>query len=164
LTPGNPAPTFAGDGLDGKPVDLKAEAGKGKYVLLDFWASWCVPCRGEFPTLRRVHARYQKHGLTIVGVTLDSKKELAVAAADQAKLTYRHVFDGLGWNNAVAKLYRVQSIPQTYLLDSELKIVAKGLRGPMLEKRLQELLGPGDAAAAEAVDKAETKTEKPKPK
>jgi thiol-disulfide isomerase/thioredoxin len=164
LTPGNPAPLFTGIGLDGKPVDLKAEAAKSKYVLLDFWASWCVPCRKEFPTLRRVNARYQKHGLTIVGVTLDSEKSLAVTAADQAKLTYRHVFDGLVWKNAVAQLYRVQSIPQTYLLDSQLKIVAKGLRGAMLEERLQELLGPGDAAAAEAVDKEKPKSdEKPKP-
>ncbi len=164
LTPGNPAPTFAGTGLDGKPIDLKAEAGKGKYLLLDFWASWCGPCRGEFPTIRRVHARYQKHGLTIVGVTLDSEKQRAVEAADQAKLTYSHVFDGLGWKNAVAQLYRVYGIPQTYLLDSQLKIVARGLRGPMLEKRLQELLGPGDAAA-EAVDKPPLKTgEKTKPK
>jgi S1-C subfamily serine protease/thiol-disulfide isomerase/thioredoxin len=165
LTPGNPAPQFTGTALDGKSLDLKAEAAKGKYLLLDFWASWCGPCRGEFPTLRRVSARYEKHGLTIVGVTLDSKKDLAVNAAEQAKLTYRHVFDGRGWQNAVAQLYRVQGIPQTYLLDGELKIIAKGLRGPALEKRLQELLGPGDAAAAEAVDKPKPKTdEKTKPK
>jgi S1-C subfamily serine protease/thiol-disulfide isomerase/thioredoxin len=164
LTPGNPAPLFTGTALDGKPVDLKSQAAKGKYLLLDFWASWCPPCRAEFPTLRRINARYQKHGLTIVGVTLDSEKDknLAVDAAAKAKLSYPHVFDGLGWSNAVAKLYRVQSIPQTYLLDGELKIVARGLRGPMLERRLQELLGPGDAAAAEAVDK-ESK-EKPKTK
>jgi len=153
LTPGSPAPTFAGKGLDDKPIDLKAEAGKGKYVLLDFWASWCGPCRGEFPTMRRVNARYQKHGLTIVGVNLDMEKSRAVDAVAQAQLAYSHVFDGLGWQNAVAKLYRVQSIPQTYLLDSQLNIVAKNLRGPGLEKRLQELLGPGDVEAAKAVDR-----------
>ena len=103
--------------------------------------------------MRRVNARYQKHGLTIVGVNLDMEKSRAVDAVAQAQLAYSHVFDGLGWQNAVAKLYRVQGIPQTYLLDSQLNIVAKNLRGPGLEKRLQELLGPGDAAAAEAVDR-----------
>ena len=123
-------------------------------MLLDFWASWCGPCRAEFPTLRRVHARYKEHGLTIIGVTLDSELSRAVAAAKQAKLTYSHVFDGLGWKNAVAQLYRVHGIPQTYLLDSQLNIVAKNFRGPELERRLRELLGPGDVEAAQAVDRA----------
>jgi S1-C subfamily serine protease/thiol-disulfide isomerase/thioredoxin len=165
LSPGCPAPTFTGTSLDGKPIDLKTEASKGKYILVDFWASWCGPCRGEFPTLRRVCARYQKHGLTILGVTLDSDKDRAIEAAAQAKLTYSHVFDGLGWKNAVALLYRVQGIPQTYLLDSQLKIVAKNLRGPNLEKRLQELLGPGDVEAANAVEQATPKAAaKPKSK
>ena len=81
----------------------------------------------EFPTLRRVYARYKEHGLTIIGVNLDSELSLAVDAANRAKLTYPHVFDGLGWKNAVALLYRVHGIPQIYLLDSQLKIVAKNL-------------------------------------
>ena len=73
LTPGHPAPEFIGTGLDGRPIDLRAEAAKSRYVLLDFWASWCGPCRGEFPTLHRVYDRYKNHGLTIIGVTLDSE-------------------------------------------------------------------------------------------
>ena len=158
LSPGYPAPAFTGDGLDGKPIDLKAEASKSNYVLLDFWASWCGPCRAEFPTLRRVYARYKEHGLTIVGVTLDSERARAVDATEKAKLTYRHVFDGLGWKNAVAQLYRVHGIPQIYLLDSQLKIVAKNLRGPKLEERLRELLGPGDEKAAKEVDQAMPQT------
>lgn len=153
LSPGYPAPEFTGDGLDGRPIDLKAEARKSKYVLLDFWASWCGPCRGEFPTLRRAYARYKGIGLTVIGVSLDSELSHAVDAAKQAQLTYPHVFDGLGWKNAVALRYRVQGIPQTYLLDSQLNIVAKNLRGPELERRLQELLGPGDEKAALAVDR-----------
>jgi thiol-disulfide isomerase/thioredoxin len=123
-------------------------------VLVDFWASWCGPCRGEFPTLRRVHARYKDHGLTIIGVSLDSDESRATDAANGAKLDYSHVFDGQGWKNAVAQIYRVHSIPQTYLLDSQLKIVAKNLRGPMLERRLKELLGAGDEDAAKAVNRA----------
>jgi thiol-disulfide isomerase/thioredoxin/S1-C subfamily serine protease len=141
LNPGYPAPEFSGEGLDGKPIDLKAEASKSHYLLLDFWASWCGPCRKEFATLHRVHEQYKGRGLRIIGVTLDSELSRAQEAAKQANLSYPHVFDGLGWKNAVAQLYRVHGIPQTYLLDSRLNIVAKNLRGPELERRLRELLG-----------------------
>jgi thiol-disulfide isomerase/thioredoxin len=163
LEVGYQAPAFTGRGLDGKPIDLKTEAAKGHYVLIDFWASWCGPCRGEFPNIRRAHAQYKDHGLTIVGVNLDSNLDKAKDAASQAKLNYPHVFDGREWQSAVAQLYRVHSIPQVYLLDRNLKIVGKNLRGPMLEKRLRELLGAGDEAAAKAIDAAMPPT-KPKPK
>ena len=72
LNPGYPAPEFIAKGLDGESIDIKAEAAKSQYVLLDFWASWCGPCRGEFPTLHRIYARYKDHGLTVIGVNLDS--------------------------------------------------------------------------------------------
>jgi S1-C subfamily serine protease/thiol-disulfide isomerase/thioredoxin len=149
LNAGYPAPEFVGRGLDGQTIDLRAEASKAKYVLLDFWASWCGPCRGEFPTLRRAYARYKDHGLTVIGINLDSDEAAAVNAANRAALNYPHVFDGQGWSNAVALSYRVHGIPQVYLLDSELKIVAKNLRGPALEQRLRELLGPGDEDAVQ---------------
>jgi thiol-disulfide isomerase/thioredoxin len=148
LTPGNPAPAFTAELLGGGVFDLKAEAARSKYVLVDFWASWCGPCRAEFPTMRRIYARYKNYGLKVVGVTLDSDESKATDAAKKASLTYSHVFDGKGWNNAVAQLYRVRGIPQVYLLDSRLNIVAKNLRGAELEKRLRELLGPGDESAA----------------
>ena len=152
LDPGYPAPAFAGKGLDDKPVALKEATAGAKYVLLDFWASWCGPCRYEYPNFRRLYARYKDHGLRIVGVNLDTQHEPAAKAAGDEMLEYPHVFDGLGWKSAVAVLYRVHAIPQTYLLDKDLKIVAKNLRGPALAKRLEELLGPGDEAAAKAVD------------
>jgi hypothetical protein len=87
-------------------------------------------------------------------VNLDSDRAKAVAAAEQAKLSYPHVFNGRGWKSEVAGLYRIHGIPQILLIDSNLKIVGKNLRGPMLEKRLRELLGPGDEAAAKAIDEA----------
>jgi thiol-disulfide isomerase/thioredoxin len=153
LNPGCPAPSFTGKGVDEKPIDLKEAANGTQYVLLDFWASWCGPCRGEFPVLRRLHARYKDHGLRVIGINLDNDRKKAVDAAAEAVLDYPHVFDGRGWGNAVAELYRVHGIPQTYLLDKDLKIVAKNLRGKMLEDRLEALLGPGDKEAVAALEK-----------
>jgi thiol-disulfide isomerase/thioredoxin len=152
LAAGEPAPTFVGKGLDEAPLRLEEQAADAKFVLLDFWASWCGPCRLEYPVLRRVHARYKDHGLRIIGVNLDEEREAAVQAAQENGLTYSHVFDGLGWKNAVAVQYRVHGIPETYLLDKDLQIVAKGLQGEGLERKLLELLGEGDAAAAAEAD------------
>jgi len=153
------APSFAGTGLDEMSIDLREEAADAKYVLLDFWASWCGPCCREFPHLSRLHARYKNHGLRIIGINLDSDREKAMKAVEDAGLNYPHVFDGGGWKSAVATLYRVHGIPTTYLLDENLKIVAKGLRGERMEHRIRDLLGQGD----EEVVQADTKTPKPKP-
>jgi thiol-disulfide isomerase/thioredoxin len=152
LDVGYPAPPFTAKDLDGNPVVLAEEAANAKYVLLDFWASWCGPCRAEFPYLRRLQARYKNHGLRIIGINLDSERDKAVQAATESQLDYRHVFDGGGWKNAVAVQYRVHGIPETYLLDRDLKILEKALRGSHLEVRLAELLGPGDATAAEPAE------------
>ena len=154
LDPGFPAPAFAGEDLSDNMIELDKVAADAKYVLLDFWASWCGPCRTEYPYLRRLHARYKDHGLRIIGVNLDSDREKAVAAARDNQLEYPHLFDGGGWQNAVAVLYRVRAIPQTYLLDQDLNIVAKNLRGVRLESQLAELLGPGDEEAAAALQTA----------
>ena len=154
LNVGCQAIEFSGQALDGKSIDLRAEAAKSRCVLLDFWASWCGPCRSEFPTLRRMYARYKDYGLTVIGVNLDSESDKATDAARQAVLTYPHVFDGRGWTSAVALLYRVHGIPQVYLLDNQLKIIGKNLRGKELEKRLEELLGQGDEEAAKAADQS----------
>ena len=153
LDPGYPAPGFAATGLDDEPIDLAQRAKVSQYVLLDFWASWCGPCRGEYPYLRRVHARYKDHGLVVLGINLDSDREAAVQAAAENLLDYPHVFDRKRWENDVARLYRVHGIPKTYLLDADLKIVAKDLRGARLESRLAELLGPGDEEAVAALEK-----------
>ncbi|MCX6348473.1 MAG: redoxin domain-containing protein [Candidatus Aureabacteria bacterium] len=148
LNPGNPAPEFAGATLDGKTFDLAGERGKNKYVLLDFWASWCGPCRSEYPYLSSAYARYQNHGLKIVGINLDQNRDKAVSAAKENGLDYPHLFDGQAWKGPVAALYQVRGIPKTFLLDADLKIVANDLRGEELGKKLRELLGPGDEKAA----------------
>jgi outer membrane protein assembly factor BamB/thiol-disulfide isomerase/thioredoxin len=154
LDPGYQAPAFTGKDLDDNTINLAKDAADAKYVLLDFWASWCGPCRTEYPYLRRMHAQYKDHGLRIIGINLDSDRDKAVQAADENLLTYPHVFDGGGWKNAAAVLYRVHGIPATYLLDQDLNIVAKSLQGSALEKRMTELLGPGDTKAAAEVEEA----------
>ena len=152
LEPGYPAPSFSGKDLEGNSIELSKEAGSAKYVLLDFWAAWCGPCRTEFPYLRRLHAGYRDRGLRILGVNLDSKRAAAQQAAQENGLDYPHVFDGLGWKNAVAVQYRVSGIPQTYLLDSNLNIVAKNLRGASLERKIATLLGPANDEAIKALE------------
>ncbi len=161
LQSGFPAPEFTAEGLEGEQIDLSAAAAQSKFVLLDFWASWCGPCRREYPYLRRLHAQYKDHGLTIIGVNLDDVKDKAVEAAKSELLAYPHAFDGKGWKNEVAVLYRVHSIPQTFLLDRELKIVARGLRGEGLERLLRAKLGPGDIEAAKAVESASASPSEP---
>jgi thiol-disulfide isomerase/thioredoxin len=151
LEPGYPAPTFSAQDLEGKAIELSQAAESAKYILLDFWASWCGPCRTEFPYLRRLHAEYRDRGLCILGINMDSARDAAQKAAQENGLDYRHVFDGLGWKNAVAVQYRVTSIPQTYLLDKDLNIVAKNLRGASLERKIAELLGPAKGQAGRAV-------------
>lgn len=133
------APNFIGEGLNGETVQLKQEAANAEYVLLDFWASWCGPCRKEFPYLREVHDEYADRGLRIIGVNLDKDRQAALRAIESAGLDYSHVFDGLGWRNAVAVQYNVRSIPQTLLLDRELNVIDRGLRGKQLVSRLREL-------------------------
>jgi peroxiredoxin len=152
LEPGHPAPAFSGKDLEGNSIELSKEAGSAKYVLLDFWASWCGPCWREFPYLRRLHAEYKDRGLRILGVSLDSRRDTAQQVVQENGLDYPHVFDGLGWKNAVAVQYRVHTIPRTYLLDSNLNIVAKNLRGAGLEQKIATLLGPANNEAIRAAE------------
>ena len=137
------APAFVAAGLDGSLIDLKSEAGTARYVLLDFWGHWCPYCRMEYPHLRRLHERYKDRGLRIIGINCDSDRAEALQVAMNEGLCYPHVFDSRGSAGRVRSLYRVRGIPQTYLLDCDLKIIAQGLRGTALEDRIAELLGPG---------------------
>ena len=112
-----------------------------KPVLVDFTASWCGPCRRENPNVRRLYKRFKSKGFEIYGVSLDQDLNRWKGAIATDSLTWKHVSDLKGWQSSAAQLYDVHSIPQTFLLDKNGKIVAKGLRGEELEAKLEELLG-----------------------
>ncbi|NML22483.1 AhpC/TSA family protein [Pseudoflavitalea sp. G-6-1-2] len=133
------APEFTQNNVDGQPVSLSAY--RGKYLLLDFWASWCGPCRAENPNLVKLYETYEHKGFTILGVSLDrpGKHDAWVEAIKADKLVWTQVSDLQFWNNAVAKQYGVKFIPQNLLLDPTGKIIAKNLRGKELAAKLQEL-------------------------
>ncbi|KAA6352581.1 Thiol-disulfide oxidoreductase ResA [termite gut metagenome] len=123
-----------------KLIKLSDYAGKGKVVLIDFWASWCPPCRDEMPNLVKVYNEYKKKGFEIVGISLDSNSEAWKNGIKQLNITWPQMSDLKGWSSEGAKLYGVRSIPQTILIDKEGAIIAKGLRGEELQKKLAEIL------------------------
>jgi len=135
---GAPAPAFSQNDADGSPIAL--ESFKGKYVLIDFWASWCGPCRAENPNVVAAYEKYHDKGFEIFGVSLDESKEKWLEAIEKDGLTWSHVSDLKGWGNEVAKLYGVQGIPHSVLVDKEGNIVAKNLRGEELHEKLEEVL------------------------
>jgi peroxiredoxin len=135
---GNMAPDFTMADTEGKQVSLSSF--KGKYVLVDFWASWCGPCRGENPNVVANFNKYKSKNFTILGVSLDEDKTAWLGALKKDNLTWTHVSDLKGWSNAAAKMYGVESIPFNLLLDPTGKIIATDLRDVDLGKKLGEIL------------------------
>jgi peroxiredoxin len=136
---GQPAVDFTMADMEGNPIALSSLY--GKYLLVDFWASWCGPCRRENPNVVNAYNAYHEKGFDILGVSFDkdNQKWLDAVAADN--LTWHHVSDLKGWGNAAGKLYAVNSIPANILLDPEGNIIAKNLREEDLHNKLKELLG-----------------------
>ena len=146
-SPGAPTPIRAGQPLapdlrqadpQGKLVQLSAL--RGQYVLLDFWASWCPPCRAENPVLVHAYHRYKGKKFTILGVSLDHNRAAWLKAVQADGLAWPQVSDLKGWDNAAAR-YHIEALPQNYLLDPAGHVVGQNLRGAALELRLAQLLG-----------------------
>ncbi|MHA4737488.1 TlpA family protein disulfide reductase [Dyadobacter sp. MSC1_007] len=136
---GQQAPDFTLTSPEGKPVALSSL--RGKYVLIDFWASWCGPCRMENPNVVRMYDKFKSKGFDIYGVSLDDNEKAWKTAIERDKLGWLHGSELKKWKSEVAQTYGVNAIPATFLLDKEGKIIAKNLRGAALENKLTELLG-----------------------
>jgi peroxiredoxin len=130
---------FSQNDPSGKSVSLSSF--KGKYVLVDFWAAWCSPCREENPAVVKAYEKFSNKGFTILGISLDSDAEKWKKAIEDDHLSWTQVSDLKGWRNEVAGYFAVRSIPANYLLDPNGIIIAKNLRGADLENKLKELLG-----------------------
>jgi peroxiredoxin len=137
LTEGAKAPEFTQVSPEGTPVNLADF--KGKYVLLDFWASWCGPCRKENPNVVKLYDKYKAQGFEILGISLDQNRERWLQAIQADKLTWKHTSDLKGWSNEVSKLYEISAIPKTFLIDPNGVIIARDLRGAALEGKLAEI-------------------------
>jgi peroxiredoxin len=135
---GETAPDIILNDPFGKTVALSSL--RGKYVLVDFWASWCKPCRMENPNVVKMYNKYKGKGFEVFSVSLDDNKDAWVKAINDDKLLWTHVSDLKKWKASVVASYNIESIPFTVLLDKEGKIIDKNLRGEMLEKKLAELM------------------------
>ncbi|MDY8138943.1 TlpA disulfide reductase family protein [Aquimarina sp. 2201CG5-10] len=135
---GSEAEDFSAPTPDGKLLSLKESL--GKVTIVDFWASWCKPCRLENPNVVRVYNKYHDKGLNIIGVSLDKREKSWTQAIADDNLEWNHVSNLKYWQDPIAKAYGVRSIPATFILDENGNVIAKNLRGPSLEKKISELL------------------------
>ena len=134
---GKTAPDFIQSDTAG--VKTRLSTVKGKYILIDFWSSWCVPCRAETPYLVAAMKKYGGKGLQMVSISLDDKRNLWTEAINKDQMTWVNVSDLKGWGNEIARAYRIHSIPRNFLIDAKGKIIAKDLRGTAVMAYLDQL-------------------------
>lgn len=130
LAVGSKFPDFNEKDLNGKPLSLADY--KGKVLLVDFWATWCGPCRAELPNVLETYSKYQSKGFDVLGISLDEDKDKLQEFIESKKMPWRQYFDGKGWETKLSQAYGIRGIPATFLLDGEGKIIAKNLRGEAL--------------------------------
>lgn len=135
-----PVISFTMDDINGKPVSIKDEISKYKITIIDFWASWCGPCRQEMPVLVDIHNKFGKAGLCIIGVSLDEDEKQWKDAVNKMNMTWLQLSDLQGWNNSAAQMYGIQSIPFTIIVDNKGNILASGLRGEELKIFIEKSL------------------------
>lgn len=138
LAVGSKCPDFDAQDLSGKPLSIANY--KGKVVMLDFWATWCGPCRIELPNVLEVYQKHHQDGFEIIGISLDEDRARLESFINDKNMTWPQFFDGQKWKNKLAVKYGVNSIPATYLLDGEGKIIGKDLRGEELKKAVAAAL------------------------
>lgn len=138
LAIGSVAPDFSAPTPEGDTISLKSSL--GKVTIVDFWAAWCKPCRVENPNLVKLYNDFHEKGLSVVGVSLDRKAEDWVKAIEEDQLPWHHMSNLKFWQDPIAKLYNIKSIPATYILDAEGRIIAKDLRGEELYNKISTLL------------------------
>lgn len=137
IVKGATAPDFTLNSISGSPVALNSL--RGKYVLIEFWASWCTPCRAENPNLRKQYAIYKDKGFEVLGVSLDDDKQKWAQAIEKDQLPWIHVSDLKGWNNAAGRQYGVRAVPASFLLAPDGKIIGINLRGESLNQQLASI-------------------------
>ena len=139
LTVGAKFPDFNEKDVAGKPLSIASY--KGKVVLVDFWATWCGPCRAELPNVIATYKKYHDQGFEIIGVSLDQDQAKLTGFTKSMNMTWPQFFDGQGWQNKLAVNYGIESIPATYLLDGNGKIIGRDLRGDELTQAVAKALG-----------------------
>ena len=138
LVEGVAFPDFSEKDVAGKPLSVANY--RGKVVLIDFWATWCGPCVAELPNVLKTYETHHHEGFEVIGISLDQDEKRLTAFTQQKNMPWQQYFDGQGWTNKLAAKYGVMSIPATYLLDGNGKIVGKNLRGPALEEAVAKAL------------------------